>query len=310
MLSKKLLVVLGLSLGGLSIAGTMGPVCTPGSLSVPCAMKQWDIGVRALYLRPSYSHPHTTMVIPNIPIPEEDTLLPATSAINVENLHEDNQRWGWAYQLEGSYHFNMNNDITLDWMHFAPPAGHLQFDGNKNNRFDRANLVLGQYMDIGPFKNSRIYTGLQYAKLNLGQVQTISYGPVFATYPNHSDFNGIGPAFGLDFAYTIVSGLSFTANTSTSVLYGTSRHIMNTSENNTVVIANTYSTRKQLVPGIEEKLGLNYNYQYAQGLLTINGGYQALNYFNMVNRIPGTGVISSDFGLFGPYFGVHWLSAS
>ena len=53
---------------------------------------------------------------------------------------------------------------------------------------------------------------------------------------------------------------------------------------------------------------------FAQGQLMINGGYQALNYFNAVTRANSTRlgprICCQWFGIFGPYLGVRWLSAA
>lgn len=289
-MNNNLIAAFSLTLSSLGFAGTMGQVCTPGTSTISCAMKQWDLGIQALYLTPIYD-------AKNAYAPESSNQFKTI----------DNQ-WNWGFRLDGSYHFNTGNNVGLDWTHFGGTTNQLEFNLNNTNRFDRVNLVFGQHVNFSQFKSARFYGGLQYANIRNYQLRSdLSLPPFIVNQQHNSDFNGLGPILGIDFAYAIGSGFSITANTAAAILSGSSR--INTSNSLTagLVISNAYASTKSIVPGIEEKLGLNYQYQFTEGLLTLDGGYQALNYFNTLTRIPTTGIINSDFGMYGPYFGVRWL---
>lgn len=289
-MNNKLTAALSFTLSSLSFAGTMGPVCTPMTSTISCAMKQWDLGIQALYLKPIYD---------------------AQSAYILDTSNSfktiDNQ-WDWGFHLDGSYHFNTGNNIGFDWTHFDVTTNQLAFDLSNTNRFDRVNLVFGQHVDFSQSKSARFYGGLQYANIRNYQLRNdLSLPSSTVNQQNNTDFNGVGPVVGIDFAYAIGSGFSITANTATAILSGSSRINTSNSLSSGLVTSNSYASTKSVVPGIEEKLGLNYQYQFTEGLLTLDGGYQALNYFNALTQIPTAGIINSDFGLYGPYFGVHWL---
>lgn len=308
MLNKKMFAALSLTLSSFGFAGTMGPACIPGSVTAPCAMQQWDFNIQALYLKPTYSF-------------EQPNFLTTDS----ESIVDVGGKWSMAFALTGAYHFSTGNDLNLDWTHFDATRNHGPLSLSQATRFDQANLVFGQHIDFDQIKSARFYGGLQYANMHMSSLNSLTLvdHDGFSALPapsiqvrqqSFADYNGVGPVLGVNFAYAIgSSGFSVTANTATSVLYGTGRAIVNVSANG-LVSDHLYSARKMMVPGLEEKLGLNYQTHFAQGQLMINGGYQALNYFNAVTRASSTQlgpkIAVSDFGIFGPYFGVRWLSAA
>nr|HAT8714274.1 hypothetical protein [Legionella jordanis] len=309
MLKKTTLAILALGSSAV-FAGTMGPVCTPDNVTVPCEMRQWDIGIQALYLKPVFSTHRG---------------YETTASLGFRELEEE---WDWGYRLEGSYHFNTGNDITMSWTHFSNEPSSSGYAGatpflpvlvpftiTQDDRFDQVNLTMGQHVDMGLFKDAHFYAGLQYARIRIdtqyNYLTTIPFvAPDGFVQNRNTDFNGVGPVVGVDYAYNLAYGFSITADAEASLLYGTSRL------NNNLVLApsglvplSQYASKKSVVPGLEGKLGLKYSQEFAQGVLNIEGGYQALDYLDalQVTDIVCGCLKNSDFGLFGPYFGVKWV---
>lgn len=316
MLKKTSLALMGLVASGYVSAGTMGPVCTPGNVTVPCELKRWDLGVQALYLKSVYDADRAYKQV---------QLVPAR--------FDDYQDWDWGYRLEGSYHFNTGNDVTINWTHysdFASPGGLIgrvdvfpinfphQFTGIYKNRLDQVNLVMGQHADFGLVKDMRFYGGLQYANIEVDDTNyyTLPF-PVLGSVHlfDNTDFRGVGPVWGIDYSYDLTSSLSVTANGEASILYGTGRYNLGyvafPAGPNGAVVRSIYASKKSIVPSLEAKLGLNYAYNMAQGVLNIEGGYQVLNYFNALQsqflQNIGNPIANSDYGLYGPYFGVKYI---
>ncbi|MCA0402437.1 MAG: hypothetical protein LCH30_01435 [Proteobacteria bacterium] len=319
MLKKTTLAILGLAASAYAstgVCGTMGPVCTPGNVTVPCETKQWDISADALYLKPVYSADRGF-------------------AYNGTNtLVKTEPKWGWGFKLQGAYHFHTGNDISISWTryhdnahrnnlrgftNYAPLA--LPYQLNQDNRFDQVNVVLGQHVDMSAYKKMRFFGGLQYAKIRVDETNRFVPLPALLRIATNSqeidkfrnaEFYGVGPTVGVDYAYMLWDGLSLTANSAISILYGTSRYNQGYVFSPTGLVTNFGShTEKTLVPSFEGKLGLNYGYQIAEGILNIDAGYQVINYFDALQTRGQIGLLSSkgssNFGLYGPYFGAKWV---
>lgn len=318
MLKKTTLAVLGLALSGGAFAGTMG--CQPGKVTVPCEDKKWDIGIQALYLKPTMSND-------KVYSPE----------LNNGYYPEDKNDWGWGFMLEGSYHFGTGHDITMNWTHYDHDTDHgivtgtaLVFTGNgaipasvsytlnSNILFDQVNLVKGQHIDIGPLNSIRFYGGLQYASMRYEADN--NYNQVNANFPQqylnrYAHYEGVGPVIGADCAYKLAAGFSIVADADASILYGNGRYdsqyvaVVNTTD---IVFFNNQASTKYVVPSVEAKLGVNYSKETAAGTLNIQGGYRMLNYFNALqtigpNALGGAGITNYNFSLNGPYIGAKWV---
>lgn len=322
MLKKTTLAILGLATSGFASAGMYAPApaptCTPADVTVPCEATRWDVGVQALYLKPVYSAGRGY---------EYDT--------NGQYRNVDG-KWDWGYRLEGSYHFNTGNDITMTWVHFGNDttrngysgftpysASRVPFGNYSENKFNQVNLVLGQHTDMGASKNARFYGGLQFAKINLDSLNTYSTVPPALIpagvgelrYFRDVMFNGVGPTIGVDYSYDLPQGFSVTANSAATILSGYSRlnqgYVLHTLTADGVTNNLAY-TNRSLVPSLEAKLGLNYACEFAQGSLNIEGGYWAVNYFNVIQTTQPTtdnGIVApSNYGLYGPYLGLKWVA--
>ncbi len=145
MLSLKKTTLAILALGSSSLfAGTMGPVCTPGNVTVPCPSTGWNVGGQALIFQ---------MMTDN-DISLDLGVGPAGASINTDL----DAQWDWGFQIEGSYHFNTGNDITISWYRIDTSWNNSEFTpgfdpglvigfGHKN-RWDAVNGEFGQFVDF------------------------------------------------------------------------------------------------------------------------------------------------------------------
>lgn len=294
-----------LALGSSAVfAGSMGPVCTPGNVTVPCERNAWDFGAKALYLEPVYN---------------ADFGYRNVVTQGVENRFQDmDLDWGWGFQIEGSYHFSTGNDLTANWYHYSHTS-----DFNQSSTFadllptfneflsvepkwDAVNLEFGQHVDFGEFKKIRFHGGVQYARVKTegyGQINTLA-----AVETIDMDFNGFGPRVGADMSYNWGNGFAMYANGAAALLVGTTDFTNNTFLNG-VNVLNLSGSKRSMVPELEAKLGLTYSYAMAQGDLTLDAGWMWVNYFNAQHSISNlTGNLGeSDFALHGPYIGLKWV---
>jgi len=293
-----------------AFAGTMGPVCAPGPVVVPCESTGWAFGAQALYLDTVYSGGHSYYGA-------------AVDGIT-SNYVERDRNWDWGFKLEASYLFGTGNDFTVNWYHLNNNDRHsrfFDFDGDGvaesaafafRPRWDAVNFELGQLVHFGEFKDIRFHGGAQYAR-----IRSTTSGAVVATgIPSANDFrsmtfNGFGARAGMDMAFNWGNGFATYAKGATALLVGTSRFQRNLT--NLVIPTNgliTSGHRRALVPEVEAKLGATYTFAMPAGDLALDAGYMWVNYFNAqqgVNSIAGTSFVSeSDFGIHGPYFGLKW----
>jgi len=316
MLNLKKTAIAVLALGSSAVfAGTMGPVCTPGNVTVPCPSSGWAIGGQALVLQ----------VMSDNNLSFATSTNPATGFVSVNT--NVSAQWDWGFQIEGTYHFNTGNDITLTWYHidtswnngsFVPsivPDLAVGF-GNKN-RWDAVNGEFGQFIDVSANSKMRFHGGFQFASIkdNIRAAATIvdptiGTATFIADLSGNAQYNGFGPRVGLDLNYVFGNGFGIYAKAAAAVLVGSSKHSFTVGADD-LVFGTTFGatiggSRTAVIPELEAKLGANYTYAMAQGDLTLDAGYMWFDYLNALNAtvLP---ITATDFSAAGPYFGLKYV---
>lgn len=303
-LKKTAVAVLALTSSAV-FAGTMGPVCTPGNVTVPCESTAWDVGIYALYMQPVYDANlgyNAVTANANLALPRIDV-----------DFHDSDLDWGWGFKLEGSYHFNTGNDINVNWYHLdttttTPLVQGLNIAGLNivdnfaaNTKWDAVNAEFGQHIDVSEAYKVRLHGGVQYARINSDFAHQFNAAAV--TVLADTEFNGFGPRAGMDTSYMLGNGFSVYGNAATALLIGTSKFTDAVVTNGTTLLT-LNGSKTAMVPMLEGKLGAKYNMAMAQGDLILDAGWMWTNYFQANHVAP---VVESNFAVDGPVFGVKWI---
>ena len=312
-LKKTAVAVLVLS-SSASFAGTMGSVCSAVNVTVPCESTAWHVGGQAIYLQPT-----TTANALNYTISAPNGTFSAVP-----------KSWDWGFQLEGAYHYATGSDTNLNWYHLnntksKSAQGPFSYKGTPfaatatanitiDPQWDEVNLEFGQHIDVADMKSIRFHGGVQYARIDSTGSANLA-DPALATnnyYSQALSYNGFGPRVGMDFDYNWGNGVGIYARGAGSILAGTSKltyTAIPTAAGGIQTVTSISGSTTTIVPELESKLGIKYDYAMAQGDLTLDFGWLWINYFNaQPNLTPSTySVASGDFGLQGLYFGLKWM---
>lgn len=311
MLNMKKTAVAVLAFGSsVAFAGTMGPVCTPGNVTVPCESQAWDVGIQALYMNVYLNDGFV------FPLATSST----SGATTTTTFHDAGPDWGWGFKLEGSYHFNTGNDLTVNWYHLNDNENTTSLNAPLNfesaslhysvdPRWDAVNVEMGQHADFGMFKDIRFHGGLQYARVEIANTLRGFNGTAQVVNGNiNSKFSGVGPRVGADYSYNFGNGMAIYANGAAALLVGDTdfdgRVTTSVTTPSTEIVS---ASKTSVVPELEAKIGGKYTYAMAQGDLTLDAGWMVANYFNAINGVSTNGVDSSDFAVQGPYLGLKWV---
>lgn len=273
-----------------------------------------------------------------------------------------NPGYDWGFVLGLGYVFpNTANDVKLDWMYFhnnysnstnfgipttligtdadavifpvdtqdLDPGELFHASAKMEYDFDAVDLTFGQYVNIGPRLQTRLFAGLRYMRLNsdlsASTVTTLTDGDTGEitafNYTNgslNSSFNGLGPLFGIRADYYLGMGFGLSGAFDAALLVGDLSFSGNqrnlTTDEDAVVTSRTvndlnWDSQNTVSPAFDGKFGLNYKYQFNNGtLVALELGYNVTKYIDVIEQIDRGGSTGSyydtdvtNFGLNGPY---------
>lgn len=323
-------------------AGAMeSVVCSPVDVTVPCQNCAWDLGGRALYLRPSSINSNASLYSFQTQGYTDQTL---TNPL-VNGTRGVDSDWGWGFQLEASYHYSTGNDLSVNWYYFrngqssnpirsytivTPPNDtenygiyNLAYSANPN--WDQVNIEFGQHIDFGENKFARLHAGFNFSRFGTNGYANYVYDrnalPQNDPEVNITDgfttlYNGFGPRTGLDLNYEWGNGFGIYLNGALSVLAGSSKTAFN--RNNWGNPANTFtvsSTQTNIVGEVDAKMGLMYTYPCSQGNLDLDVGWLWAAYNTGLYPIHNFDVArgnqfrTNNFAIQGLYFGAKWVGS-
>lgn len=324
-----------------SILAASSTIAFASSIATPYEDRALEVGVAALYLRPSFAgNGLGYSSFSNYAGADNQGIIFTSNDSN--KIHNITPKWDFGFELEGTYYFGFNNDLNLSWSHLNEnvdgrlPDGSM-FSGSIDGFFagslylttkwDTVKLELGRLVSLSDKKLLRLHAGLEYTKISntfTNYPKLTATSETFFVSTDKITYSGVGPRFGADFEYLVNDRFSAYLSAAGSVLIGTAKQtISGYHDHNNALYGlipfgvNNYvlSNNNVVVPELEAKLGVKYDYQLAQGNLGFDLGYIWMNYLNVLSTYTGMGIIGSslgipaesNFNLNGVSLGVTWV---
>ncbi len=262
----------------------------------------------ALFMQPSGSNLHYAAQANSLPVISPNW--------RIHEVHPD-YHFGFIVGVEGYFH-SANSKMMLDWEHFhsldsnkkhvptedmlgpffeiGPDASaYKRAKGHGFFRFDEVNLDYGLAVNFGNRLKTDFFVGVSYAQIR--QIIHAHFTSLDETtiksIHTPSRFYGVGPQFGLDFSYRIVEGFQLVGEGIASLYVGRMKNHTTYKSASPSLIAlgiappnkqrTDVSTRTQMVPGFESKLGVAYAYSFGQRfMIKAEIGYKTQIYLNAI----------------------------
>lgn len=322
-------------------AGSMGPVCEPGKITIPCQYNAWSFGVKALYLQPSFGgNGLGYTAFSNYSGNDNNGVFIGTSGAP-NQMRNILPRWGLGFQIDGAYHFFQANDLVVSWSHLNTskrdyfPTGYA-YSGNNDgfyaskfqvsSTWDALDIEIGQHLQLVENKRVRLHAGVEAARIKnqfhnmplLHPTSVVAY-----TTTDTLTYTGFGPRLGVDLGYMPINQLELYAKMAGSLLVGTAKQQNSGYQNypypnnpvSPFVTGNYHqSPSGVVVPELGAKLGVKYDWQMEHNLLGLDVGYMWVDYINAIVSYSGNGIVfanvgnngSANYNLNGVYLGLKW----
>ncbi len=345
MIKKSLLALAALGVCGSAFAGSAGDEVLPPApvevnVTVPQQQGGWAFGVEAYWQSFENSDFQYANVLDN----------PANSNSFASKIKSVDPDHDWGGHVDVSYLFAGNaSDITLGYTRLHTddsnkvntsngnqlnggqpqiivpgPQGPNQTNwdnarGKQDNELDVVDLTAGRQIQVGSRVRLHPFAGLRYADIeqdNRAHYNRLNADDGFDTLDgkNDSEFEGIGPRFGMDANFELGMGFSLTGRMAGSLLVGNFEDKgSSTQVTGGNALLTTASTKvddtMRVVPELDARLGVRYDHDFNPDVaMGAELGYEVENYFDAVGN-SGFGYVdtvnhNSDLGRRGPYLRV------
>jgi len=318
------LIVLGLSTVAFANGGSFtAPAKSDFAVTVPNQDAGWHVGANGLVFQVSNRDMNYATT---------STVSGSTTHTSVDAVEPD---YDIGFDVNAGYHFEgTGSDVTAAFEYFSNDDSDTTTGATAssvttvNGDFHRArgendldyyaiDLMGHEAVDVGNNLDMHLGAGLRYANID-NEFTTRGFdnltNELGNASKNESDAWGIGPRITFDGFYDIYQGFGLEAGLGASLLYGeTDYTVTDTSFNSatgpgTITNVDKKDDSNQLIPELDAKIGLGYNYHINQDYsMNFHAGWKTIHYFDVVDNSGfalGAGTSGSDLSMSGPYFGI------